>query len=100
MVENMQREYDILCGKSGMYTGDGEDSDDDYDGYDNSTCTEAIDGFVREVPLAPVQGIETNQTNDYVGEEIPMPLQNSNQHDEYAANDSQTTLGNRPSLDY
>ena len=46
LEETLQQEYAVLCGKSGTGTGDGEEIDDDYDGDDNSTCTEAIDGFV------------------------------------------------------
>ena len=100
LEETLQQEFAVLCGKSGTGTGDGEEIDDDYDGDDNSTCTEAIDGFVGELPQIPIQDIETDQTNDYTVEEIPMPPLNANQHDEYAANDSQTTLGNGPALSY
>ena len=69
--ETLQQEFAVLCGKSGTCTGDGEGIDDDYDGDDNSTCTEAIDGFVGELPQIPIQDIETDHTNDYAVEEIP-----------------------------
>ena len=97
---SLQQEYAALCGKSGTLTENVEETDDDYDGDDNSTCSEAIDGFAGEATLAPVQGIDVQQTNEYADEEIPMPPLNSIQHNAYEAHDSQTTLGNGPALDY